>query len=203
MLVESFWLGKHQFCGHGEAWLHHLMLTSQESHTSEEPRKTQDQNPKMVAAAVPRKASQAPAGLWTAQGWPQDSNSGPWSLADMDECLSNPCVNGATCVDAADSFTCLCLPSYGGDLCEIGTAVSASANVTNCYTPPPPAPFPLTTDHRPWKGPPGTTANSHFCSWNPSSEALAILTDPACMLEVGSVGTITVSSLAQSYWCCH
>lgn len=61
-------------------------------------------------------------------------NGGPWFLADIDECLSSPCLNGATCVDAIDSFTCLCLPSYGGDLCEIGRAVSASANVTNCCT---------------------------------------------------------------------
>uniref|UniRef100_A0A8C7BHX0 Aggrecan core protein n=1 Tax=Neovison vison TaxID=452646 RepID=A0A8C7BHX0_NEOVI len=49
--------------------------------------------------------------------------SGP---EDIDECLSSPCLNGATCVDAIDSFTCLCLPSYRGDLCEIGTAVSGA-----------------------------------------------------------------------------
>nr|QEM40460.1 aggrecan [Kogia sima] len=41
------------------------------------------------------------------------------TMADIDECLSSPCLNGATCVDAIDSFTCLCLPSYQGDLCEI------------------------------------------------------------------------------------
>ncbi|XP_057612138.1 aggrecan core protein [Chionomys nivalis] len=41
------------------------------------------------------------------------------AAADIDECLSSPCLNGATCVDAIDNFTCLCLPSYGGDLCEI------------------------------------------------------------------------------------
>ncbi|XP_023378766.1 aggrecan core protein [Pteropus vampyrus] len=41
------------------------------------------------------------------------------TTADLDECLSSPCLNGATCVDAIDSFTCLCLPSYQGDLCEI------------------------------------------------------------------------------------
>ncbi|EPY75029.1 hypothetical protein CB1_001815004 [Camelus ferus] len=44
-----------------------------------------------------------------------------WSalMRDIDECLSSPCLNGATCLDAIDSFTCLCLPSYQGDLCEI------------------------------------------------------------------------------------
>ncbi|NXD76587.1 PGCA protein, partial [Halcyon senegalensis] len=38
---------------------------------------------------------------------------------DTDECHSSPCLNGATCVDGIDSYKCLCLPSYGGDLCEI------------------------------------------------------------------------------------
>ncbi|NXD01861.1 PGCA protein, partial [Certhia familiaris] len=38
---------------------------------------------------------------------------------DTDVCHSSPCLNGATCVDAIDSFKCFCLPSYGGDLCEI------------------------------------------------------------------------------------
>ncbi|NWY04293.1 PGCA protein, partial [Nothoprocta ornata] len=38
---------------------------------------------------------------------------------DIDECHSSPCLNGATCVDGIDSFQCLCLPSYGGDMCEI------------------------------------------------------------------------------------
>uniref|UniRef100_A0A8C5TIU1 Aggrecan core protein n=1 Tax=Malurus cyaneus samueli TaxID=2593467 RepID=A0A8C5TIU1_9PASS len=43
---------------------------------------------------------------------------GPTS-EDTDVCHSSPCVNGATCVDGIDSFKCFCLPSYGGDLCEI------------------------------------------------------------------------------------
>ncbi|NXJ24197.1 PGCA protein, partial [Dicrurus megarhynchus] len=38
---------------------------------------------------------------------------------DTDACHSSPCLNGATCVDGIDSFKCFCLPSYGGDLCEI------------------------------------------------------------------------------------
>ncbi|NXJ15113.1 PGCA protein, partial [Odontophorus gujanensis] len=41
---------------------------------------------------------------------------------DTDECHSSPCLNGATCADGIDSFKCLCLPSYGGDLCEIDLA---------------------------------------------------------------------------------
>ncbi|MCJ8747334.1 hypothetical protein PDJAM_G00152350 [Pangasius djambal] len=38
---------------------------------------------------------------------------------EVDVCHSNPCANGATCVEVQDAFKCLCLPSYGGDHCEI------------------------------------------------------------------------------------
>ncbi|XP_034535287.1 aggrecan core protein-like, partial [Notolabrus celidotus] len=37
---------------------------------------------------------------------------------EADVCHPNPCANGATCVESADSYTCFCLPSYGGDRCE-------------------------------------------------------------------------------------
>ncbi|XP_027264105.1 aggrecan core protein isoform X1 [Cricetulus griseus] len=50
---------------------------------------------------------------------PEGSGEAESTAADIDECLSSPCLNGATCVDAIDTFTCLCLPSYGGNLCEI------------------------------------------------------------------------------------
>ncbi|NXU44046.1 PGCA protein, partial [Drymodes brunneopygia] len=38
---------------------------------------------------------------------------------DTDVCHPSPCLNGATCVDGIGAFKCFCLPSYGGDLCEI------------------------------------------------------------------------------------
>lgn len=41
-------------------------------------------------------------------------------LTDVDDCQSEPCENGGTCIDRIDSFLCLCLPSYGGDTCEKG-----------------------------------------------------------------------------------
>lgn len=62
------------------------------------------------------------------------SHPAPPFFAEVDVCHSNPCANGATCVENADSYKCLCLPSYGGDRCEIGTR-SASANVTNQQQP--------------------------------------------------------------------
>lgn len=44
----------------------------------------------------------------------------PVFLTDVDDCQSEPCENGGTCIDKIDSFLCLCLPSYGGDTCEKG-----------------------------------------------------------------------------------
>ena len=45
---------------------------------------------------------------------------------DIDECLSSPCLNGATCSDStanamvpADSFVCACVEGFAGELCEI------------------------------------------------------------------------------------
>ncbi|CAB1460177.1 unnamed protein product, partial [Pleuronectes platessa] len=41
----------------------------------------------------------------------------------IDDCQSNPCQNGGTCIDEINSFVCLCLPSYGGATCEKGNHV--------------------------------------------------------------------------------
>uniref|UniRef100_H3D7T0 Versican core protein n=1 Tax=Tetraodon nigroviridis TaxID=99883 RepID=H3D7T0_TETNG len=41
----------------------------------------------------------------------------------VDECQPNPCLNGATCVDGPGSFSCVCMPSYTGELCEQDTEV--------------------------------------------------------------------------------
>uniref|UniRef100_A0ACB8E6C3 Uncharacterized protein n=1 Tax=Sphaerodactylus townsendi TaxID=933632 RepID=A0ACB8E6C3_9SAUR len=56
--------------------------------------------------------------------------------ADIDECHSSPCLNGATCADGIHTFKCLCLPSYGGDLCDIDLAecdVGWTKFQGNCY----------------------------------------------------------------------
>ncbi|ELT98504.1 hypothetical protein CAPTEDRAFT_225901 [Capitella teleta] len=36
----------------------------------------------------------------------------------VDECVSNPCRNGATCLDQIDRFFCVCKPGFGGSNCE-------------------------------------------------------------------------------------
>ena len=36
------------------------------------------------------------------------------------ECSSNPCMNGGTCGDEVNSYSCLCATGYMGENCEIG-----------------------------------------------------------------------------------
>ena len=42
------------------------------------------------------------------------------SFPDIDECASNPCLNGANCMDQIDGYICICLPGYVGTHCGIG-----------------------------------------------------------------------------------
>lgn len=37
---------------------------------------------------------------------------------NIDDCPGNLCQNGATCIDDINRYTCLCPPSYTGELCE-------------------------------------------------------------------------------------
>ena len=41
-------------------------------------------------------------------------------LADIDDCASQPCQNGATCIDAVNDYTCNCVDGYTGKNCSIG-----------------------------------------------------------------------------------
>ena len=41
-------------------------------------------------------------------------------IPESDECLSNPCLNGATCIDFFNGFQCRCAPGWEGILCAIG-----------------------------------------------------------------------------------
>uniref|UniRef100_A0A3Q4B3V1 Uncharacterized protein n=1 Tax=Mola mola TaxID=94237 RepID=A0A3Q4B3V1_MOLML len=37
---------------------------------------------------------------------------------EIDECESNPCLNGATCLDRLNHIQCECVPGFSGTLCE-------------------------------------------------------------------------------------
>uniref|UniRef100_A0A8C9MSN9 Notch receptor 2 n=1 Tax=Serinus canaria TaxID=9135 RepID=A0A8C9MSN9_SERCA len=48
-------------------------------------------------------------------GWDTD----PWWCLALGR--SNPCQNGASCVDGINSFSCICLPGFHGDKCQTDT----------------------------------------------------------------------------------
>ena len=43
-----------------------------------------------------------------------------YTNSDGDDCAGNRCLNGATCIDRVNSFTCECDQGYSGLLCEYG-----------------------------------------------------------------------------------
>nr|XP_044994810.1 brevican core protein isoform X2 [Jaculus jaculus] len=41
-------------------------------------------------------------------------------VLQLGDCIPSPCHNGGTCLEEEEGFRCLCLPGYGGDLCDVG-----------------------------------------------------------------------------------
>lgn len=41
------------------------------------------------------------------------------SILNEDNCRSNPCQNGGTCVDMFDGYLCRCPPNWEGETCGI------------------------------------------------------------------------------------
>ena len=50
-------------------------------------------------------------------------NTSP-SCLDVDECASNPCMNGATCTDGVNMFNCTCAPGFIGEECSTGMSTA-------------------------------------------------------------------------------
>lgn len=50
---------------------------------------------------------------------PADGGTAPIVDASIDECASNPCLNGGVCIDGASSFTCKCAPGFSGPTCSV------------------------------------------------------------------------------------
>ena len=51
-------------------------------------------------------------------------------FVDIDECSSDPCMNGGTCTDEVNSYTCACAPGYSGEGCDIGMCYVTQALFT-------------------------------------------------------------------------
>ena len=45
-------------------------------------------------------------------------------IPDIKECASNACMNGATCNEDINKYTCTCVPGYNGVNCEEGGYLS-------------------------------------------------------------------------------
>ena len=50
--------------------------------------------------------------------------------ADINECASNPCLNGGTCTDLVNGYECTCAPGWTGDFCQTGRHCNIN-NVSN------------------------------------------------------------------------
>lgn len=66
-----------------------------------------------------------PSNLLFAAVGPQCSSPSPYlppaqMLAEIDECRSQPCLNGGQCKDRIAEFLCVCEPGYVGHHCELG-----------------------------------------------------------------------------------
>lgn len=46
-------------------------------------------------------------------------------FTDINDCESNPCANGGTCIDGVNSYKCICSDGWEGAYCE--TSESAAA----------------------------------------------------------------------------
>ena len=53
-----------------------------------------------------------------------DGFTGDTCETNVDDCDPNPCMNGGSCEDGIESFTCTCAAGFMGDTCEI--------NVNDC-----------------------------------------------------------------------
>ena len=42
-------------------------------------------------------------------------------VSDPDDCKTNPCMNGGTCIDGFNRYTCKCVPGYTGRNCRNST----------------------------------------------------------------------------------
>lgn len=47
-----------------------------------------------------------------------DGFGGAYCEANVNECISQPCVNGARCVDDVNGFRCVCLDGFAGLTCK-------------------------------------------------------------------------------------
>ena len=50
---------------------------------------------------------------------------------DIDDCASNPCLNGATCLDEVYGYNCSCVVGFTGYNCQIGRHIFSKLQSTD------------------------------------------------------------------------
>jgi hypothetical protein len=71
------------------------------------------------AAARLQAEEEAEAGLALRRKWQAEAAAAQAEEeAAIDECASEPCVNGATCMDALLAYACACAAGFEGDHCD-------------------------------------------------------------------------------------
>jgi len=48
----------------------------------------------------------------------------PFNSIDIDDCASNLCENGGTCIDGINGYTCNCIDGFIGENCQTGELIS-------------------------------------------------------------------------------
>ena len=51
-------------------------------------------------------------------------------LTDINDCVNHTCLNGGSCVDGANNYTCRCVAGFKGDRCETSkvSGISLTSN---------------------------------------------------------------------------
>ena len=47
-------------------------------------------------------------------------------LTDINDCFNHTCLNGGSCVDGVNSYTCRCVAGFKGDRCETSKSYGIS-----------------------------------------------------------------------------
>ena len=70
--------------------------------------------------------------VWRELEWLWTLSAFVW-ISELDECVSNPCMNGATCLDLVNSYQCQCAAGYTGNTCQTGWLQSLSSSSLHSF----------------------------------------------------------------------